>query len=151
MFHRQLGFPSDSRLLVLHVSWFLLLSKVGLGMVVKWEQLICRWGRASFNSWRVPFGTVPKTCSVFSVGISRSSSKFQALCHSTDWVIGVGGSSVGKIPESSHFSAWQDSNPHLPSLLLWQVDALPLSHLGNPGFSPSWDANSTTPYIKNTL
>ena len=46
---------------------------VGLAMVVKWEQLICRWGRASFNSWRVPSGTIPKTCSVFNVGISPSS------------------------------------------------------------------------------
>ena len=56
-----------------HISWLFLLPMVGLAMVVKWEQLICRWGRASFNSWRVPSGTIPKTCSVFNVGISPSS------------------------------------------------------------------------------
>ena len=71
--HRQLGFSSDSRHLMPHISWFFLLPMVGLAMVVKWEQLICRWGRASFNSWRVPSGTIPKTCSVFNVGISPSS------------------------------------------------------------------------------
>lgn len=32
--------------------------------------------------------------------------KFQVLYHSIDWVIGVGGSWAGKIPESSHPLAW---------------------------------------------
>lgn len=68
-----MGFCNVSRHLMPHISGLLLLPTVGLAMVVKWEQLICRWGRASFNSWRVLSGTIPKTCSVFSVGISPSS------------------------------------------------------------------------------
>lgn len=45
----------------------------------------------------------------------------------------------------------RDQNFHLLSLLLWQVDSLPLSHMGSPRLSASWDANSQLPILKHLL